>query len=253
MDVWRYFEKNPEMAAALVAAIAVIAGVIGAKIQANAGRAQAAAAREAAEIAAEAQRVAALWTVRQKQVAELIRSANSLYQKCSRLWNVENEELADQIGETSEEMSLLWAEVRLIVTKDVAKAAGELTHAATNFEVTTHHYAPVLHARDALARLTVDGDDRAAEIARILGWGEGDPSRSEALSRLVPGLSNEHVYYLVAYHDNSDDYIRNLRSSDRRNFHAALNTLVHEARTMLRSEEDVTPAPPQYRWWRRAA
>ncbi|MGW4701732.1 hypothetical protein [Streptomyces sp. NPDC004285] len=69
---WKYFEENPEIAAALVAAIAVVAGIVGAKIQANAGRAQAAAAREAAQIAAEAQRVAALWSVRQVQVAEFL-------------------------------------------------------------------------------------------------------------------------------------------------------------------------------------
>ncbi|MFJ3402218.1 hypothetical protein ACIPM5_35080 [Streptomyces microflavus] len=253
MDAWRYFEKNPEAAAALVAAIAVIAGVVGARIQANAGRAQAAAAREAAEISAEAQRVAALWTIQQKQVAELIRIANSIYQKCNRLWNVADEELADQIGETSEELSLVWAEVRLVVTRNVATAAGELAHVVVQFETTTHHYAPVRHARVALARLTADGDDPAAEIARILAWGPGDPDRSEALCNLVPGLSDEHAYYLAAYHDRSDDYIWTQRTSDRRAFHTALNRLVHEARHMLRSEDDVTPRPARSRWWRRAA
>ncbi|MEU3690321.1 hypothetical protein [Streptomyces narbonensis] len=73
MDAFKqYFEDNPEIFAAMVAAIAILGGllgsIVGAKIQANGGRDQAAAAREAARIAAEAQRVAALWNVRQSRV-----------------------------------------------------------------------------------------------------------------------------------------------------------------------------------------
>ncbi|MFH8628223.1 hypothetical protein ACH4A8_41165 [Streptomyces vietnamensis] len=97
-DLWKYFEGKPEFLTAVAAIIAIVGALIGAKIQANSGRAQAAAAREAAQIAAEAQRVAALWTVRQVQVAELIRSANTLYRKSSRLWKVEDEELLNLIG-----------------------------------------------------------------------------------------------------------------------------------------------------------
>ncbi|MFJ5142761.1 hypothetical protein [Streptomyces sp. NPDC088707] len=70
----KYFEDNPEIFAALVAAIAILGGllgsIIGAKFQANGGRDQAAAAREAAKIAAEAQHIAALWSVRHMQTAE---------------------------------------------------------------------------------------------------------------------------------------------------------------------------------------
>ncbi|MFH8628218.1 hypothetical protein ACH4A8_41125 [Streptomyces vietnamensis] len=130
--------------------------------------------------------------------------------------------------------------------------AAKLVQAAISWEVTTHQYAPVMHARRALARLTLDRDDRVAESARILEWGEGDPDRSETLRNLVPGLSDGHIYYLVANARTSEDYIVDLRNTNLREFHAAMSALVREARTMLKSEDDVAPTvPEQRRWWQR--
>ncbi|MFB7107263.1 hypothetical protein [Streptomyces hydrogenans] len=254
MDVWNYFEGKPEFLTALVAGGALFFTLVGAKIQANAGRAQAAAARQAAEIAAKAQREAALWTVRQVQVAELLRSINRLHQKCNELWKSENEELAAQVGEISEETSLLWHEVRLVVTKDVAGAAGKLLNAVANFEATTRQYAPVLHARQALDRFTFDGDQRGSAIARILEHGEeSDRTQSvRAFSDLVPQLTDSQIHYLLANHGDSDDHIRHLRASAKREYRRALIGLVHEARTMLGSEEEASPVVMrQRRWWRR--
>ncbi|MFF5767036.1 hypothetical protein ACFY8F_31460 [Streptomyces tanashiensis] len=93
--LWNYFEEHDAIFAALVALLAIggsyVAGVRGAKIQANGGRDQAAAAREAAQIAAEAQRVAALWTVRQVQVAECINQTREVLEATHQLYLQEPE------------------------------------------------------------------------------------------------------------------------------------------------------------------
>ncbi|MGW2305000.1 hypothetical protein [Streptomyces sp. NPDC001809] len=244
-----YYEQHD---AILTPLIVGAIGYFGAKAQANGGRAQARAAREAATIAAEAQREAALWTVRQVQVAELLRSVNRLYGKCSQLWIAESEELADEIGELSEEMSLQWHEVRLVVTRKVADEAGKLVSATTNFEVMTQQYARVLHARRALAQHTLDGDERGPEIIRILESSEeGDRDPSVAAFRsLVPELSDEQIRYLLVNHGESDDYIRHLRANAKREYRRSLIATVHESRTMLRAEEKAPVRLMRRRFWR---
>ncbi|WP_406485017.1 hypothetical protein [Streptomyces microflavus] len=251
MDTYRrYFEENPELFAALVAIMAVLGGlagsVIGAKIQANGGRDQAAAAREAAKITAEAQRVAALWTVRQVQVAELIRLANSQLQRCERFWffpeldlDDDSTALSDQIARESEELSLRWAEVRLILTDNAVEAAGKLVLATADVEARVQRYAWLRHARIALASATVANENVAIEVARIFETDAGGRERQmEALRDAVPSLTEEHASHLVAHQGASDQYIEGEKNSARHEFYQALNALVHEARAMLRSEDD---------------
>ncbi|MFF2306016.1 hypothetical protein ACFVVP_26355 [Streptomyces sp. NPDC058128] len=250
-----YFEDNPEIFAALVAAIAILGGllgsVIGARIQANGGRDQAAAAREAAQIAAEAQRVAALWTVRQVQVAELIRTANALIEMCDRLWLAGGDELAGQLTAASAAVSSRWNEVRLIVTEKVEEAAGELARSAIAVEENSQQNAPVIHARNHLARIVGDDQNVANEIAEIVAADEDAQDRSRALCNIIPGLSEEHAYHYVAFHRISSMGIMQRTNRVRHDFNEALSALVREAREMLRAQDDVAPAPAtQRRRWR---
>jgi hypothetical protein len=245
----RYFEDNPELFAGLVAALALVFGlignVLGAKIQANGGRDQAAAAREAAKITAEAQRVAALWTVRQVQVAEFIRCANGIYQKCCRLWSFPPEEDIDaamsQLGLQSEELSLRWAEIRLILTEEAVAAAGQLVLATSDFEVAVHRYGHLRQARAMVTRVTWDDESLTAEVHRIIEFDQGDETRRRALRDAVPGLTDEHARYLLLDRETSNERIDSVESRLREAFLEALNKLVHEVRAMLRSENDQAP------------
>ncbi|MFC8177210.1 hypothetical protein, partial [Streptomyces sp. NPDC057325] len=128
----QYFEDNPEIFAALMAAIAIVGGligsIIGAKIQANGGRDQAAAAREAAKIAAEAQHVAALWSVRQAQVAEFIHSLREV-RRVSMLYydhHATTADLGTQLREAQQALGRRRAEIELIVPETVVLAAKEV-------------------------------------------------------------------------------------------------------------------------------
>ncbi|MFC8177212.1 hypothetical protein [Streptomyces sp. NPDC057325] len=259
MDWWRSFVENTEASSVLVAAAAVLGGllgsVFGAKIQADGGRAQAEAAREAATIAAEAQRVAALWTVRQVQVAELMRSAHGLYEACNNFWIVDDEEVWVQIGEKSRELALLWAEVNLIATDDVVEASGRLSSATMRFEGVTIECAPVLHARKALdLLLTPEGTSERVEALRILTRHEADSEyRVRALQDAVPRLSQMHAERLVSYSHKTDAEIHELRQIHINSFRATQRDLLQAAREMLRSQDDAAPTvPPQRRWRRRA-
>lgn len=75
-------KNNPEVFAALVAALGIAGGILGnwisAKVQATGGRAQAAAAVDAARIATEAQRMAALRKDRKIQIAAFVRLAREV-------------------------------------------------------------------------------------------------------------------------------------------------------------------------------
>ncbi|MFF2570985.1 hypothetical protein [Streptomyces sp. NPDC058084] len=260
MDAFRnYFEDNPDIFTALVAVLAIcgsyLAGVRGAKIQAGGGRDQAAAAREAAQITANAQRVAALWTVRQVQLAELIRSADTLIEVCDRFWIDGGDDLAGQVSAASAAVSSRWNEVRLIVTENVVQAAGELARSAMAVEAHAQQYAPVMSARNLLSRLVEDDHNLGDEIAEILALEESERNRSRALANIIGDLTEEQAYHVVAFDTASSQVIMRRTSEIRREFTAALNALVHEAREMLRSEDDVALAVPQQRRrrWQRAA
>ncbi|MER7540229.1 hypothetical protein ABTX77_36440 [Streptomyces sp. NPDC097704] len=254
-DVWKYFEGKPEFLTAVAAVIAIVGAIVGAKIQANSGRAQAAAAREAAEIAAEAQRVAALWTVRQGQLAEFVRSARKLRNLCEQLWSVDDETLGDAVSSASEEMSLLWAEVQLTGTEAVVKASGEFASAALEVEAAAHEYAPALHARAALRRITANNDDLGAEVQRILEMTESSfEYQIERLCDTVPTFSREQAAHVVINGRLNSDVFYEERNLVGRAFNEALRVLVRESRVMLRSDSDVVPTvPTQRRWWQRAA
>ncbi|WP_123083447.1 hypothetical protein [Streptomyces sp. ADI95-16] len=259
MDAFRkYFEDNPDIFTALVAALAIcgsyLAGVRGAKIQAGGGRDQAAAAREAAQITADAQRVAALWTVRQVQLAELIRSADTLVEVCDRFWIDGGDDLAGQVSAASAAVSSRWNEVRLIVTESVVQAAGELARSAMTVEENAQRFAPVMSARNVLSRIVEDDPHVGHEIDEVLAMEVSQGHRARALANLIGDLTEEQAHHIVAYDGPSEVMLR--RTAEvRREFTVALNALVHEARTMLRSEDDVVPAVPQQRrrWWQRAA
>ncbi|MFE5484062.1 hypothetical protein [Streptomyces sp. NPDC056527] len=89
-----FVKDNPEVFAALVAAIGILGGIAGnwisAAVQAAGGRAQANAAVDAARISAEAQRMAALREDRKAQLAVFIRCARTvadgLYRMESTRW-----------------------------------------------------------------------------------------------------------------------------------------------------------------------
>ncbi|GHG10201.1 hypothetical protein [Streptomyces hydrogenans] len=252
--LWKYFEKHDAIFTALIALTVGLIAYLGAKAQANGGRAQAAAAREAATIAAEAQRVANLWTVRQVQIAQLVRSASSLRQTCNRLWIVNDEDLADEINVKSEELSVLWSEVRLIATQDVVEEAGRLAANTMKFEELTHQFAPVLHAKAKLYRYFPDGTREGDRAMHVMHMSEDvDPEqRAEMLSAAVGSvLSHEEIYHLVAHGRKTDREISDLRDRQRQRCLVAEDSLVHETRAMLRSKEDIEPEASTRRRWRR--
>ncbi|WP_432112818.1 hypothetical protein [Streptomyces sp. S1] len=254
----QYFEDNPEIFTALVAAIAIVGGlvgsIIGAKIQANGGRDQAAAAREAAKIAAEAQRVSALWTARQIQLAELLRSANTLIEMCDRMWLDGGEELAGEVTAAGAAVSSRWNEARLIVTENVAQAAGELASVAMAVEGDAQLFAPIMHARNALDRLLSEQVGLAEEVGSILAMNDEGDNRLRALRNVVPSLTEEQLRTVIAYHGVPDGSLREGTRIVRQDFNEALIVLVREAREMLRAQDDVAPAVPEQRrrWWRAA-
>ncbi|MFJ5142762.1 hypothetical protein [Streptomyces sp. NPDC088707] len=243
----QYFEKNPEIFAALVALLVGVSALGGAKLQANAGRAQAAAAREAATITAEAQRVAALWTVRQVQIAQLVRVSSELRQACNRLWLAHDEGQANQVGAKSAELAMLWAEARLIATENVVAAAGVLAMESLAFEETTMKYAQVLQAKKKLARYVPEGTAQATEVAQVMAAmrGEDPEVYAQALHDALRGvLAPAEIYHLVAYGHVAVEEIEVLRSRVVQRCLVAENELVDETRAMLRSRDDVAPAGP---------
>ncbi|MER5966678.1 hypothetical protein [Streptomyces sp. NPDC002057] len=249
MDVWNYFEGKPELLTAVAAVIAIGGALVGAKIQANSGRAQAAAAREAAVIAAEAQRVADLWTVRQLQVAELVRGARRLFQLCERLWYEDDVEARLRVESQSEELALRLAEVELLATDDVVECAQQLVTAALRYEEISDLHSGVTRARAAVYLLTRNDDHLATEVTEVMSLHrEGDPERAvQWLTNIFPNISRELIEHLVAYDAVEDDYIRNERSSAKHEFRMAARHLVAATRVMLRARDDVAPVLPRQR------
>ncbi|MEU7022766.1 hypothetical protein ABZ990_19205 [Streptomyces sp. NPDC046203] len=250
----KYFEDNPEIFAALVAAIAILGGllgsIIGAKIQANGGRDQAAAAREAAWIAAEAQRVAALWSVRQLQAAQFVRSVREL-RRLGRLYGQDpnNADLRGQGRELLQAVTLKGAEIELTAPDHVVAAAKDLVATAVYNYNMDRRAGPVEHAEEALVGLCGSADEETAAAAHRAH----DTIRPQApvpheerlrLLLAVPGLSVQHAHRLA--NDPEIEYrYQDLSAS---NLERALSTFVAAVREVLRSEDDVAPtAPVQHR------
>ncbi|MFH8628215.1 hypothetical protein ACH4A8_41110 [Streptomyces vietnamensis] len=276
MNAFRqYFEDNPEIFAALVAAIAIVGGllgsIIGAKIQANGGRDQAAAAREAAEIAAEAQRVAALWNVRQVQVAELIQRARVVQRQCRRYYaeDTTGGALLTQLNDAQEAMYLKQAELELIVPNSVAQAIKELMLALKFFasksslEGTAVYAFNTVHEQAysedspaspeaAAAAVALDDMATAQDSGDQVAFQRAREVADQAL-RSVAGLHRVHVSLVLWYVERGGPTSR-MGATAEEVVDEKMTALVEAAREMLRSEDDVAPAVPSQRrrWWRAA-
>ncbi|MFJ7986243.1 hypothetical protein [Streptomyces sp. NPDC096351] len=256
----KYFEGNPEIFAALVAAIAIVGGllgsIIGAKIQANGGRDQATAARDAARIAAEAQRVAALWTVRQGQIAEFTRKARELVGLAEDFYRRPID--ADQRQRANEAyaaLDLLRAEIELTAPKKVVAATLMVYHEAGDFAQRALNVGPITHAYAVLEDLARGEGEAAARASAALDALNADSEHVAGVLpavSAVPGLSVEQVHLLV--YGLSRPLVRKARRRGVRTFIERTNALTAAAREMLGSEDDVAPSmpPERRRWWRAA-
>ncbi|AJF68177.1 hypothetical protein SVTN_31250 [Streptomyces vietnamensis] len=260
-----FFEGHAAFFAVVVPIAAIagsyFAGVRGAKIQARGGQDQASAARDAAEIAAEAQRVAALWTVRQVQVAEFIQSAREVSMSADgfyKNYSVEDQQSRrDRVSAAAKTMSLTEAEIQLIAPAAVVDASFNVARAATNAYVCALMDGPTVRARSALKRIAYgDGEHevKRAALAAIRVLDDESSShadRQEAVSA-VPGLAEEHVLRLGDRRRGAP--VRRLEERRREHqeaFKDSMAALVSAAREMLKSEEDVAPTvPEQRRRWR---
>ncbi|MFJ3505738.1 hypothetical protein [Streptomyces sp. NPDC090135] len=165
-----YFENNPDLFAALVAALAIIGGlagsVIGSKIQANGGRDQARAAREAAEIAAEAQRAATLWAVRQAQAVEFAKMANEFLRTVDVMFKREPErEFLDRAQSEFRAIFLKRVEIEITATGDVAEFAVKAETDLSDFMELARSRGPAVHAWGVLEGLTESEDQSIASRA----------------------------------------------------------------------------------------
>ncbi|MFE5106002.1 hypothetical protein [Streptomyces sp. NPDC056663] len=270
MDVWSYFEGKPEIFAALVALLVGVGAVLGAKIQANGGRDQAAAAREAAKIAAEAQHVAALWTVRQVQVAEYMQRVREVERLIERLYTEDssNGELEARLGEAEQAMDQKQAELELIASEAVVEAAMKLREAVWHARSYAVKTGPLRYAQ-LVIYIQMDSDDpgdvaiaqQAREAVEELHAAKRQGNRMEierahrqarvALCE-VEAITNDLASSALPKFAENGWLLE--QDSGQFSLLRKMETLVSAAREMLRSEDNVAPTvPPQRRWWRRAA
>ncbi|WP_189951359.1 hypothetical protein [Streptomyces roseolus] len=280
-----YFEDNPEIFAALVAAIAILGGllgsIIGAKIQANGGRDQAAAAREAARIAAEAQHVAALWSARQVQTAEFIQKVNEI-RLLSGLWYTQDADdtgLETAIRDAWQANGRKRTEVILIAPAGVVTAVRGVVEALDNLLRLDKRLGSMTYVFERVSLLLLSEDQEVSSKAHeVLGdmallrnaapgrmtsssfsparpEGELDAIRARILSVVqeLPGMSQRHAY--TASRSEGVRDLQSEKSQAENELDAREAVLIEAAREMLRSEDRVVPAPVpvQRRWWRRAA
>ncbi|MFE1378174.1 hypothetical protein ACFW6S_04340 [Streptomyces sp. NPDC058740] len=261
MNAFRqYFEDNPEIFAALVAALAIVgsylAGVRGAKIQANGGLDQAAAAREAAQIAAEAQRVAALWTVRQTQVAAFIEGVREV-QHVSGLFYEQDMTASDLNAQLREAQKLLGrrrAEIELIVSEDVVVAAHEVIESLNRLVALGRIAGPGEYftlalnrqmfgddpAESALARQAVDALD-ALRAAAETGDVAAASDQARMLRRAAQDVAATGASFASSAIVAAAAFTPGMAASvteHRDDLDAKMAVLVDAARAMLRSGED---------------
>ncbi|MEW5539292.1 hypothetical protein AB1339_16750 [Streptomyces cyaneofuscatus] len=112
-----FVKSNPEVFAALVAAIGIVGGIVGnwisARVQAAAGRAQANAAVDAARIATEAERLAALREDRKVQIAAFVRCARETLKNTELMFLEEGHEEAT----LHEELKQLKGQLELVAPR----------------------------------------------------------------------------------------------------------------------------------------
>ncbi|MFE6853939.1 hypothetical protein ACFVDH_24480 [Streptomyces sp. NPDC057674] len=269
----KYFEDNPEIFAALVAAIAILGGllgsVIGAKIQANGGRAQAAAAQKAAEIAAEAQRVAALWTVRHMLTAEFIQLVRAKAEAMLRLYSEDDADrtVQEQINERGRAVRRKAAEIELIVPSFVMRDVENMITALDRCAETSNIAGPARYFRVVLGEAMWCDDSAHAELAGrarasldelgvVAASGDDEEkvramtAAQESLRSAITDITDHQVQMVVAFEMGRGWH--NRQRQDETRVTECLDMLVTAAREMLKSEDDVAPTvPPQRPWWRR--
>ncbi|MGW2304999.1 hypothetical protein [Streptomyces sp. NPDC001809] len=269
------FREFFEGHAAFFAVVVPIVGLVGSFagswaagwMQARGGRDQAAAAREAAAATNEAQRVAALWTVRQVQVAEFVQQARKFLRTSVLLYRGPLDgDLRTEVQEMREGLRLKMAELELIApagvdqaVKGLNEALGALHDYAAISGPAHHSYLALHEAADSSDPIfSIPGQAAIAaldEMARDLESGDVALRRqvSESATRAVSdviGISPVKVSQVMWWARQPDpfDARRNLEGAVERE----MASLVAAARVMLRSNDDVAPAVPvQRRWWRR--
>ncbi|AJF68176.1 hypothetical protein [Streptomyces vietnamensis] len=277
MNAFRqYFEDNPEIFAALVAAIAIVGGllgsIIGAKIQANGGRDQAAAAREAAQIAAEAQRVANLWTVRQVQLADFVHGVREVQRIQARFYIEDSSDgaLTAQLDDAEQVVSRRAAEISLVAPAAVVAAAAEVREGLMDESVNAFAVGSVFYVRHLLDLRAISDDSwevAAAEqaieaVEEYLRSRDQDDASVRATAqrraydavREVTGLPGVLVADVLPALTTRVSEMAVERNRCRQNIEGKVDRFIAVAREMLRSEDDVAPAAPEQRrrWWRAA-
>ncbi|MEU6168062.1 hypothetical protein [Streptomyces tanashiensis] len=256
-----YFENNPDLFAAFIAALAIIGGLagslLGAKIQANGGRDQAQAAREAAEIAAEAQRVAALWSVRQVQTAEFIQQVREVSRAAEQLYTQEiTAELTEQVRDACQVMLLKQTEIELVASNAVIVSADVLVKSVEEAVELAQRRGPSRHAQTLLNQLCFHSDrqvgSRALQVRTAL-----DDLRSsnldhgsdvlmtgfyDAVEGGVAGLTEDHIRRLR--YDMTEPELGPLRAAATHDLNVKTTFLIEAARDMLRSNDDVRLRQP---------
>ncbi|MFE5941545.1 hypothetical protein [Streptomyces sp. NPDC056480] len=273
--LWQYFEENNEIFAALVAALAILGGllgsVIGAKIQANGGRDQAAAAREAAAIAAEAQRVAALWTVRQVQIAEYIQGVRKVDRLACQYYLEDSADgaLRMQLDEVQEDLSLKQAELELVAPTSVVHATRNLMFSINKIVQVSASEGPGAYRYHAVHSQTSNEESNVSALARQAVYAlnnlrraseSGDLAAREAAYQVASQAVCSSMGWTPRQTGIALRYCLNTRSAEGRRrrakqgLHEGTDALIEAARTMLKSEDDVAPTVPtqRRRWLRRS-
>ncbi|MFF4642226.1 hypothetical protein [Streptomyces sp. NPDC001389] len=201
-------KNNPEVFAALVAALGIAGGILGnwisAKVQVAGGQAQAVAAVDAARIASEAQRTAALREDRKTQIAAFVRSAREIL-KHTELALTEEGHL-EPAQSHWEELMQLEGQLELVAPETVLDQAVRVVEAVSNSLELAILRGPGARARLKLSRArsgvgTYEAAHRAWSCLEALqtayaagdgNAGEQDAFRSAAASALtdVPTLTD---------------------------------------------------------------
>ncbi|MFB7609900.1 hypothetical protein [Streptomyces gardneri] len=261
MDEFRkFFEGHAVFFGVVVPILAIVGSFAGSWaagwMQARGGRDQAAAAREAAKIAAEAQRVAALWSIRQVQIAEFIRNARELVRVSEELRERPiDADLRRESGTALRAIALCAAEVEVTAPQDVVEAAYALSGTLRDLLDEAQDIGLTSCATDALFELCGSSDTATAgaaiEAHRALNDSTLTPEAQSSIVSMVSGLTEEQVRRLVVEVNSPVDL--NQRWVEAANaVTEKLRTFVAGTREMLKSEDDVAPAVPQQRRrWRR--
>ncbi|MEV7305499.1 hypothetical protein ACFW61_18780 [Streptomyces microflavus] len=159
-------KNNPEVFAALVAALGIAGGILGnwisAKVQATGGRAQAAAAVDAARIATEAQRLATLREDRKIQIAAFVRLAREVLTHTEFMFVEEGRLEPAKTG--WEELMQLEGQLELVAPDSVLDQVRRVVDAVGKSMELAILRAPAARARRKLSR--VHPGDSAYEAAR---------------------------------------------------------------------------------------